>query len=76
MKRFFIKDDEISFSLNLNEYDSSDECNKVAELVNQGYDSYIDKDTDSTLWIYSDGELVELDYQTILAETQPTEYKL
>lgn len=70
MKRFFIKDNQVSFSLELDHFLTSEDCNKSALLTNQGYDSYIDKETSHTLWEYSDGDLVELDYETILAETQ------
>lgn len=59
--RFYIKDNEINFILSLDDYDTSDECNSAASLVNNGYDSYLDKQADHPMWELQNGELIELD---------------
>lgn len=58
--RFFIKDNKIAFILKPDEYLTSEECNKSATFCNNGYDSYIDKESVHPMWDLQDGELVEL----------------
>ena len=58
--RFYIKDNAITFVLKPDEYLTSDDCNYSANLVNDGYDSYIDKVSEPPMWDLENGALVEL----------------
>lgn len=69
MKRFYIKDNQVSFSLDLHEFTNEEDCNSSAELTNTGYDSYIDKDTDHSRWELVDGNLSEISMERAMAET-------
>ena len=68
MYRFYIKNNEISFSLSLNEYSNSDAANLAAEKVNDGYDSFFDLATDHTRWKLVNGEPVEVSLEEALKE--------
>ncbi len=58
MIRFYIKNNEVVFSLFHNEYRTEEELQTVA--ANSGeYDKFIDKETDHPRWVYVDGKLEE-----------------
>ena len=69
MKRFYIKNNAVSFSLDLDNYPTQDDCNASAALINNGYDSYIDKDTDHPRWELVDGDLSEISMERAMSET-------
>ena len=69
MMRFYIKNNEVSFSIRVDDFTDSDAVNRAAALVNTGYDSYIDKDTDHPRWELVDGNLSEIPMERAMAET-------
>lgn len=70
MIRFYIKDNQVNFSLQLNEFGSAEDANAAAQLMNSGYDYYIDQDTDHIRWRLENSALVEIPYDEALASTQ------
>lgn len=66
MLRFYIKQGTVSFVLIHKEYSSEKHMNSVADMVNQGYDCYVDKDTDHLRWKYTNGKLEEISLEEVL----------
>lgn len=58
MIRFYIKNNEVVFSLFPKEYETEQDLKVVADCSGS-YDKFIDKDTNHTRWIYANGELQE-----------------
>lgn len=71
MMRFYIKDNNISFSLPLDEYSSEQEANIAASLVNSGYDTFIDKNTNHNRWTLQDGLLTEISLEDAINSVPP-----
>jgi hypothetical protein len=58
MIRFYIKNNQIVFSLNKLEHPSEEQLQIVASYSGE-YDKFIDKDTDHIRWVYVNGKLEE-----------------
>lgn len=71
MMRFYIKDNDISFSLLLDQYSNEEEANAAASLVNSGYDSFIDRETDHSRWKLENGVLTEISLEDAINSVSP-----
>lgn len=58
MIRFYIKDEQVMFTLFHSEYELEEHLQLVAKHSGE-YDRYIDKETDHPRWILVNGELEE-----------------
>tara|TARA_Y100001970_G_scaffold151624_1_gene185711 strand:- start:3347 stop:3601 length:255 start_codon:yes stop_codon:yes gene_type:complete len=78
-QRIFIKDGEISHCLERGEYPDEENLNMVGASVNNGYDSYQDRDYTATLhppiWkLDGNGQVVQVtdeEFETIRASLAP-----
>jgi len=64
MIRFYIKNEEIVFSLFKKQFETDEQLHIVA-IHSGGYDRYIDKETDHTRWHLVNGKLQEQEQPTV-----------
>lgn len=58
MIRFYIKNNQVVFSLLPQEYETEEQLQLVAKHSGE-YDKFIDKETDHSRWVYVNGKLEE-----------------
>ncbi len=77
MYRFFIQNNKVKCSIPHEEYNSSEDLDKVSPIMCNSYDFYIDHEADKypSLWQYNaeTEELYKLDYLTCKAEVESSE---
>jgi len=77
MYRFFIKNNQVVCSIHHENYNSSEELDKVSPIMCNSYDFHIDHEADKypSLWQYNaeTEKLYKLDYLTCKAEVESSE---